>query len=171
MLTRNTLMKMFALGIISFGIISSGTVYAAETTDAKTTMFSRLVEKIAAAFNLDKSKVEVVVEEVQKEHQAERQAEMKQKQAEHLSTLVSEGKITEAQKQAIIAKTEEMRNSFNPETMKNMTQEERKSAMEKQRSNLESWAQSQGIDTQYLMMGRGGKGFMMKGAPADARAQ
>lgn len=167
MLTKNTLLKMIALGIISFGVISSGTVYAAETPNAQDTMFSKLVSKIAAAFNLDSSKVDAVVKEVQKEHQAERQAEMKQKQEEHLSTLVSEGKITESQKKAIIAKTEELRKAHIPGTMKNMTQEERKAAMEQHRSELKSWADSQGIDPQYLMMGRGGKG-LMKGAQEDA---
>jgi hypothetical protein len=47
----------------------------------------------------------------------------------------------------------------NFEAMKNMTKEERQTAMEAKRTELQTWAESQGIDMKYLMMfGRGGHG-------------
>lgn len=173
--TKNTLAVLAVTGFLGLGILNSGAVYAQENVAvvSKPNFFSAVVDKISATFGLDKAKVQAVVDEVEKEHKATMNTEMKKRQEERLNKLVSEGKITEAQKTAIIKKHEEMRNNFNPETFKNMTEEQRKAAMEKQHADLEAWAQSQGIDPEYLKMkihmkmghgfgGRGDKLFIEK---------
>lgn len=164
MQTKQYIGSVVAVGILTTGLLLGGPVQAQSTTSpTQTNPFQKLVEKIAATFNLDKSKVQTVVEEFHKERQVERQTEMKARQEERLSKLVSEGKITEAQKQAIIKKHEELKAQFNPDGFKNMTAEERKTAMDKKKAELDAWAQSQGIDPSYLMMGKGMRGGMHRG--------
>lgn len=168
--TKKTILTMFVVGFIGYGLVGAGNAYAQETA-ARPNMFSTLVEKIAAAFNLDKAKVQEVVTQVESDHRAERQAEMKDRQEEKLSQLVTEGKITEAQKQAIIKKQAEMKAQYSSDAFKNMTQEQRSAAMEKHRTEMNTWADSQGIDPQYLMQGKGGRGFGMKGGFGGMKAQ
>ncbi len=147
---KKAILTMFVIGFIGFGILGAAPANAQDTS-AKNSFFTTLVDRIAAAFNLDKAKVQEVVNQVENEHRVVRETEMKARQEERLSQLVSEGKISEAQKQAIIKKHEEMRSNFNPESMANMTEEQRHAAMEKHKAELDAWAQSQGIDPQYLM--------------------
>jgi uncharacterized protein (DUF305 family) len=164
MKTRTIIVPVLAAGIVTVGLLYGGPVHAQSTTPTQTetraNFFQGLVDKLASTFNLDKARVQTVVEEYHEQNHAERQAEMQKRQEERLNTLVTEGKITEAQKQAIIAKTAELKRNFDPAAMRNMTKEQRKAAMEQKRTELESWAQSQGIDPQYILgMGRGMNGM------------
>lgn len=138
------------VAVIGFGLLHSGQVYAAEPA---TNFFSSLVDKIAQTFNLDRTKVESVVAGVRNEHRAEMREKLEEHVGNRLDTAVKNGKITEAQKQAILAKLAETKKNFNPDAFKNMTPEERKAAMEKQRADLQAWAKSQGIDPSFIMMG------------------
>lgn len=123
---------------------------------------SGLTQRIAEKFGLKQSEVQSVVDQYRSEERAERQAEMQAKFQERLAQLVTDGKITEAQKQLILNKHAELQANRDQEfaTFKNMTEDERKAAMEQKRSELESWAKANGIDAQYLMpFGKGGPGF------------
>ena len=90
---------------------------------------------------------------------------------ERLTQLVSEGKITEAQKQLIVTKMSELvaARAQEMDALKDKTMAERKALMDQKRTELEAWAKANGIDTQYLMpfgegRGRGGHGMgMMRG--------
>lgn len=168
--TKKTILTMFVVGFIGYGLVGAGNAYAQDTT-ARSNIFSTLVEKIAATFKLDKAKVQEVVTQVETDHRTERQAEMKKLQDERLSELVTEGKITEAQKQALIKKQAEMKAQYSSDAFKNMTQEQRSAVMEKHRAEMKTWAESQGIDSQYLMQGKGGRGFGMKGGFGGMKAQ
>ncbi|MDQ1283732.1 MAG: hypothetical protein QG620_80 [Patescibacteria group bacterium] len=115
-----------------------------------------MVEKIAEKFGLNKGEVEKVFEENRSEHQAQ----MKNNFEERLNEAVSKGELTEAQKQLILAKKEEMENERekNREDHRNLSAEERKNKMEERRSELEKWAKDNGIDVGYLMgMGKMGQ--------------
>lgn len=113
---------------------------------------SDLVTAIAQKFNLPQDQVQQVFTE----HKQKHHAEMEQKMQERLTQLVTDGKLTEAQKQAIITKMAEMKNSFNPETMKDLTPEQRKQQMDQHRKDLDAWAKSQGIDPTLFPMRMGG---------------
>ena len=132
---RNT-MAALAFMIVAGSLLLPSYVSAAETAEAtRKSFFDGIVEVISQKFNLDKGKVETVVNEYQTQHRQQIQAAMQKEQSERLTQLVNDGKITEEQKQAIIKKREELR----------------------------SWAQSQGIDTS-VMMGNGHRGGMMRGS-------
>lgn len=122
-----------------------------------------LVSAIAKKFNLKQEDVQAVFDAKREEHQAEMQKNM----STRLDEAVKNGKITEQQKQLILAKQKELQANREKqmENWKNMTPEERRSVGEAQRTAITTWAQQNGIDLQYVMggMGRHGRmGGMMK---------
>ncbi len=144
------------LALMAAGTIAVGAAtVSAQTVDESG--YPSIVTKIAEKFNLNQDEVRAVFDE---EREA-RQADMQQRMEDRLTEAVKAGELTEAQKQAILTKHEEMQaeREANFESMKSMTQEQRQAAMEAKRTELQTWAQSQGIDMKYLMMfGRGGHG-------------
>jgi len=135
------------VGTILFGAVNT---FAESTTSDQNPMAS-LVQKIADKFGLKKEDVQAVFDQ----DRQERQVQMQTRFEEQLSQDVKDGKITEAQKQLILEKRKELEanRQAKMESMKNMTQDERKAAMEKERQELESWAKENGIDLKYLMGG------------------
>lgn len=106
------------------------------------------VTKFAQKLGLGEDKVKVAVDSIKADHHAEMQKAME----DRLTQAVSEGKITDDQKQKILAKHKEMfeQKQKSLESMKDMTPEERKEAMKKHHTELETWAKENNIDIQYL---------------------
>lgn len=155
--------------VVAIGVGGAVGMSQVQAQEGITSSNPPIIQKLVERFGLNEAEVKAVFEE---EHAA-RKAEMKTKAEERLTQLVSEGKLTEAQKTAIIAKHAEM--EAQRESMKDsfetMTQEERKATMEKHRVELEAWATEQGIDSKYLMFtmkfkgGHGGPGRQMGEMP------
>lgn len=150
-----------SVGVIGAGLLTTSTIFAQNAS----TQHSSLVEKIASTFGLNTSDVQAVFDQ----ERTERRKEMQKKYEEQLTQYVSEGKITEQQKQLILDKHQEMQaqHQAKRESLQNMTDSERKAAIaanranrEEQKTELEQWANQNGIDMQYILgFGkRGGKG-------------
>ena len=122
-----------------------------------------LVSKIAQRFNLKEEDVQAVFDEVT----TERQNAMETKVADRLSQAVSGGKLTEAQKQLIVAKRQELQQARQTqrEQFAKMTPEERQTAMKNQQADLKAWATANGIDFHYLMPARLRLGGTHRGHP------
>ena len=135
------------MGTVLFGAINT----SAQTSISDQSPMASLVQKIADKFGLNKDEVQAVFDQNRQEHQAQMQA----KSEEQLSQDVTDGKITEEQKQKILEKRQELQENRQSkmEEMRNMTAEERKAAMEKERQELENWVKENGIDHNYLMGG------------------
>ncbi len=101
---------------------------------------STLVEKIVEKFNLDKDEVESVVSELHTQRQQERQAAQDSK----LDAAVSDGVITEDQKQELTEK----RNSF---------REQQGQARQTHRDEMRKWMSDNGIDSTKLQSYMGGE--------------
>lgn len=137
------------VGAVGTGTVATGAIANAESgTTTGTDPMSSLVDKIASTFNLDKTKVQEVFDEQRSEMETKREAEVETK----LQTLVNNGTITAEQKTAIKAKMAEMKaeRESNKDDFKDMTEEERKAAMDKKKTELETWAKEQGIDLTKL---------------------
>lgn len=108
-----------------------------------------LVDKLATRFNLNKDEVNQVFEE----ERAERHAEMQQKMEERLTKAVAEGKLTEEQKQKVLAKQAElqaeMEKSFR-EGLEGKNKEERVQLMQQRHEELQKWADENDIPLKYL---------------------
>ncbi len=139
--------RILTAGIIAaFGlaIMTSTAVYA--QSGQKDEAMHSIVQKIAQRFNLKESEVQAVFD-AEREN---RKIEMNKMFETRLTTLVSEGEITDIQKQLILKKHQEMMGN-------------KESKIKINRAELEIWAKDNGIDLQYLMpFGRGEGHFKMK---------
>ncbi len=144
-----------AVGLASLGIVAS--------VSADSSNSDNLSSKIAQKFNLNQEEVQKVFDEHKGEMHQEHQAKISTK----LDDYVSSGKITANQKTLIINKLDEMhkQREDNKESLKNLTQEERKLKMEEKKTELESWAEQNGINIELLKdikpKGRNGHGPRM----------
>ncbi|MCK4635770.1 MAG: hypothetical protein KAT32_02810 [Candidatus Moranbacteria bacterium] len=137
------------LGVATIvGVSSFNNVSANEESQ-----YSPIMQKVAEKFNLNQDEVKQVFDE----NREERRAENKAKADERLSKLVNEGKLTEDQKNVLIAKREEIRqereNSFGE--MKDLSPEERKEKRQEHQEEMKKFFEEQGIDHDALM-GDGG---------------
>jgi len=143
------------------GAATLGTsVYAAQTPGVFQDRANGLVQAISTRFNLNATEVQQVFDEQREQHQAEMQTKNEERLKERLAEAVTDGKLTQAQADAITAKHEEVQ--ANMESLKDMTQVERQTAMKTQAEALKQWATDNSIPAGYLPMGFGpGRGGMM----------
>lgn len=145
--------------VAAAGLIGMGAASAATTSSTTTNPMSSLVTAIAKKFNLKTSDVQAVFDEQHATTEASREAALKTTQAQ----LVTDGKLTQAQSDAITAKRAELQKQRDADrasdTSSTKTDAERKTEMETRKTALNTWLKEQGIDTQYayLVMG-GGRG-------------
>jgi restriction endonuclease len=142
-MSKRLLTTILTLGVIaSVGYFGTNFVLA----DEENPMHQTLISRIAQKFNLSETDVKAVFESVRDE----RLEEMKTEREEKLSQAVSDGILTEVQKQALLSKMEELMG-------------ERQQNKEK----LRAWFSEQGIDETKLRdylgpVGRGeGRGIKM----------
>ena len=129
-------------------------VYATDTEEAERTS---LIDRIIAQFNLNKDDVQKVVDQ----ERTQRQQEHRDRVVASLTDAVTQGKITEEQKNMILAKHEEMQKTRTEERTAGDRTANR-AARAQERQEMVQWAKDNNIDTQYIMMGdgmgRGGNG-------------
>jgi hypothetical protein len=143
------------IGITGLG---AGIAQAATNSDSstKTDSMSNLVEAVANKFNLNKTEVQQVFDEQKVEMQAEHEQNIK----EQIAKLVTDGKISQAQVDAINAKRAELQQEreANKDKFQSMTEDERKTERDQHKTDLEAWAKENNIDTKYLRFVMGGQG-------------
>jgi hypothetical protein len=146
------MVAVLAVTLIGGGLFGVAQAFA-QTPDGAT---PKIVQKIAQKFGLKESDVQAVFDKDWQERQSQREAKF----AAKLSQLVQEGKITEAQKQLILQKHQELETNKQAKlpNLKNLTPEQRKTQIQSQRQALDDWAKQNGIDPQYLFGGFGLKG-------------
>ncbi len=137
------------------GTLAIAGILGVSKTYAQDEQPDSLIQKLVEKFNLNKDEVQAVFDEERSERQAENQARFE----ERLSQAVSEGKITEDQKNLILEKHKELQEerANEIEEWKDLSQEERKEKMEQRREEMKSWMEENGIDLD-LMMILGGPG-------------
>lgn len=165
--TVNKKIILPALGVALFSAAALGikTVNAQTPSPTATTgvmkvgpMTDGLVEKIATKFNLNKADVQTVFDG----HHQEMMAEHQKRYEARLDQAVKDGKLTEAQKQLVIQKHNELKS--NRQEFKDMSPEEMKAAMQKHHEELKQWAEANGIDMQHLFGVQKGKRMFIQKA-------
>lgn len=111
-----------------------------------------LVDKLAQKFNLNKTDVQKVFDEDHAAHDAERQQQMESR----LSQAVKDGKLTQTQADAIKSKMAEMKSYM--DSLKEKTEQDRRTAMKSKMDELKQWATDNKIPEGYMPMGHGMKG-------------
>lgn len=126
--------------ILLGGLLLSGTLLAKTARADEENQYPPFMEKLAERFGLKQDEVQNFLDE----ERAGRHAEMQKSFEERLNQAVSDGKISEEQKKAILAKRAELQ--------KNMaqTREEAKVRREEHRAEMQKWAGENGIDWENL---------------------
>ena len=141
-----------SVATIGIGALGVGAANAASNTNVNGT--SSLVDKMAAKFGLKKADVQAVFDANRTEHQATRQKVV----ANKLAAGVTAGTITQAQSDAITAKLKVLQTTrdTNRDKMETMTDAERKTAMEAERTALKQWITDNKIPDEFLRLLHGG---------------
>jgi len=139
------------------GVVGLSTVSAASGTTGS------LADKIAAALHVKSADVQKVIDQDRADHQADREKNYE----DRLANAVTEGKITAAQKDLILAKHKELVSQMQAQrdADKDLTQEQReakradmKTKMEAQKTALDQWAKDNGLTTEQERLVMGGSG-------------
>ena len=147
---------MIAATVATIGAGSLGMGLASAETNS-TSSSNSLADKIATKFGLKKAAVQAVFDE---EHTA-RKAERTQQIADKLAAGVKAGTITQAQSDAITARVKQLQaaHEANRDKMESMTDDERKAAMEAERTALKQWITDNKIPDEFARLLRmGGRG-------------
>ncbi len=153
--TKNKLMIAAASVCLLTGLYGASVMADSESSRGN---HEALVEILANKFNLDESEVEKTFKEHQLANRSERQSEMKSRLEEKLKQAVTDGKITDKQKNLILAKREEMQNKISQD-VENWSgdSEERRQQMEEYRIEMKDWAEENSINTSAVGLNFGGK--------------
>jgi hypothetical protein len=154
---------LIPIGVLAGTLVLTG-IYGVNTVSAATDTnnFPPIVQKMVEKFNLNPDEVKTLVETDRTERQAERKADFETKLAE----AVTAGKITEAQKAAIIAKHEELdvkRDALHDQMGTTTDHEAMRTQMEALRTEMTEFLKSQGIDESVLPQPKGPRGGGMMG--------
>lgn len=158
MLMKKTSRNIFITQLALLTVLGIG-VYGISRTHAQSNENKMsIVQKIAEKFNLSSDEVQKVFDEDHHEREQQMQATFEKT----LSEAVSKGELTEAQKQLIINKRADMQKQreADRESVKNLSQDEMKTKMDKEHADLQQWCKDNGVDQKYLMgfRGHGGHG-------------
>ncbi len=138
-LQKKYLLPVVALAVI-VSVFSIGSVAQADMANSQ----ESLIQKLVSRFNLNEAEVKQVVGEHRDQMHKEREAGHEAR----LQTLVDEGKLTQAQKDAFTAKMKEIK-----DRTATMSEEEHQKAHETHRTEMDAWFAEQGIDKRLLKSG------------------
>jgi competence protein ComGC len=148
---KQKLMTIFTALVILFAGVPSAIPAYASFGNTGTNFFSDLIQFVSQKFGLDQAKVKSAVTEYQNQNRQKMQQNMQDREKTRLDALVTQGKITVDQKNAIIAEQAKLRAEYNSADQKNLTADQRKQQFQKKQEEIKAWAQSQGIDASYVM--------------------
>lgn len=167
-MTKKTMITVAAVSVLSGGLVMATNAFAQTTANGQNGVPS-LVQEIANKFHLNTSDVQAVFTQ----HKQEMMQKNEQNYESYLQNLVTTGKITEAQKQLILSKHNELLSQMknNLKNFKSMTPAERRAQIQSTMQDLKNWATQNNIPLEYLRpfgpgMGRFGRfGWANKPTP------
>ena len=146
------LSKRYLLPIAAVAVVATATIGAATVSAATGNQPGSLAQKLAGAFHLDATKVQTVIDQNRDEHHASMQAKMDQRYEDRLTKAVKEGKITDAQKTALIAEQKKLTAEL--AAGKDMSPTERRDLLKKVKDEATTWAKQNNLDVKWLLPGR-----------------
>ncbi|MCX6732506.1 MAG: hypothetical protein NTV98_03110 [Candidatus Roizmanbacteria bacterium] len=162
MINKNKVIPVLAVTLIVGSLFMvSKPAYAASKGMGGGNFFSDLITFISQKFGIDKTQVQNAVQDFKKQKQASitprpTMSPQQQQDAEkkRLDPLVTQGKISQDQENAIIAELTTLRATY--KINQSETPELRKTQMTKMQDELKKWASDNKIDPQYVLsFGRG----------------
>jgi hypothetical protein len=154
---KKKVVPALAITIISIFVLTATPAFA--ETKTNNNPFSGLIQFISQKFGLDQNKVQTAVNDYKTQQKTTMQREKQDNEQNRLDNLVKQGKITSAQEKLILDELKTLREKYNPAKLKDLTPEERKAQMDKEKAEIETWAKENNIDPKYITPGFGGLGF------------
>jgi len=159
MKTKTLIFSAVAVGAI---VLTGLYGLSAVSVGAQGVISNPITQRLAERFNLNSDEVQEVFQEMRQEKREMFQIHF----GEKLDEAVSEGVITQEQKEVILSKKIEMQER--KEEFRNLSAEERKQAIIELKQEMKDWAEENNIDFQSFKGSfapkSGGKGFF-KGGP------
>jgi DNA repair ATPase RecN len=146
--------KIFISSVVMTGILAVGAIGVLPADAQEANSYPPIIQRLADRFSLNAEEVQVVFEEERADHHSE----MLQNFDDRLNNAVSDGKITEEQKAAILDKHEEMQAKMEELLGQDLSREEMHQQMQEYHDELSTWAEELGIEFPYMMMKLGGPG-------------
>lgn len=150
----NTLKRTLILGagVATVGVAGlAGLTTASALTNTDNSTGTSIIDKLASKFNLNKDEVKAVFDEDRAQHQAD----MKAKRTEVLKTALSDGKITQAQYDHIVAAQKEIDTLMDSAGGPDEQSDETKAAIKSKLDALRSWMKEQNLTPRDLGLGIG----------------
>jgi hypothetical protein len=148
-LSKRFVIPMAVAGAIALG---AGTVAMAASSNQPGT----LAQKIATTFHLDPNKVQDVIDQ----NRTEKQAAFEQKYEDRLNQAVKDGKITSAQKDAILTEHNKIKDDM--AGARDLSDTDRRALMQKIHTEIQNWSKQNNLSARWLgpAMGHGpGRGM------------
>ena len=140
-------LKKIVVSIAALSVLALAIVLGTDRVRAdEENIYPPIIQKLADRFNLDAEEIRQVFDE----EKEERQQRMWTRLEERLNQAVSEGKISQEQKEAIISKADEMK--ANCEEPKDLALQEKRKNREAHKQEMEAWAKENGIDFRFVSM-------------------
>ncbi len=140
----NSKRTLLIAGLASAALVGSGLLI--HPVFAQKSGTTGLVQQLATKFNLKESDVQVVFDQYKQTAEADREA----KQTTRLDQAVKDGKLTAAQKDLILAKQKEVKAQMDALHNSTDAKADRKTAMDKIQTDLQSWAKQNSIDLKWV---------------------
>ncbi|HEY2004065.1 MAG TPA: hypothetical protein VGH44_03025 [Candidatus Saccharimonadia bacterium] len=153
MITKKILIPMAAVAVLTAGAVGVSQVSAASSSGSGQT----LAQRISSAFGLDQSKVQSVIDQYRTDQQS--QAETKYEQM--LTDAVSQGKLTSAQKDAIL--TEHNKLGSELAAAQGKTGTDRRTALQQVRTEANTWSKQNNLPAHWLLGARTMRGMGLGG--------
>ncbi|OGM31511.1 hypothetical protein A2803_02120 [Candidatus Woesebacteria bacterium RIFCSPHIGHO2_01_FULL_44_21] len=138
--------KIFLSSVVMTGLLAVGAIGILPASAQEATDYPTIIQKLADRFGLNVEEVQDVFEEERAEHHAQ----MLDSFEDRLSQAVTDGKITEEQKQAILNKHEELTAKMEELRNQNISRDEMHEQMRAYREELKTWAEEQGIEFTFM---------------------
>src|SRR3989344_2846072 len=133
--------KIFLSSVVMTGLLAVGAIGILPASAQEATDYPTIIQKLAERFGLNVEEVQDVFEEERAEHHAE----MLESFEDRLNEAVTEGKITEEQKQTILDKHEELEAKMEELRSQDLTPQQMHQEMRTYHEELKTWVEEQGI--------------------------
>ena len=158
--------KKYLIPIAAVAVVTAGAYGVSQVSAASTTPGQSLSQRIASAFGLDQSKVQSVIDQ----YRTDRQAQAETNYEQMLSQAVTDGKLTSAQKDAVLAEHNKLKSEL--DAAQDKTGTDRRTALQQIRTEAETWAKQNNLSAHWLLGARPmrgmGPGMGMHRADGDA---
>ena len=149
------------MGILAVLVILASVVpaavptYAATSTTGSGGFFAGFIHFIAQKFGLDENQVKSAANDYKSQVKQNVAAKFQTREENRLNALVKAGKITDAQKKAILTELFTLQTKYNKSNFANLTPAQRKQKFQDEKNEIDVWAKSQNIDPKYVLPGFG----------------